>query len=275
MRMLPSPGAAKFSGPNPPYGALITYYLKTDPPSAGSRVKIKILGKDGHLVRELEGPDRRGYNRVAWDLRYPLTFVPGDQDEGWFGPPKGTFVLPGEYRVSMTARGRELTGTLQVRIDPRARTSAEALNARFAAGQRVAELARVFADGVQAVDGVTREIDAIKKGLANREDVSKAILTRVDDVAKKVDHLKTLFRAGFGGPKFRYLDLAGQLQASTAAPTEAQATTIAQLTAELTDNIAAVNALITTDIAQLESELAGSHLNPFVVRPVALPKVSK
>jgi len=122
-RMLPSPGAAEFSAPNPDYGALITYYLKSDPPSPGSRVKIKILNKAGEVVRELDGPDRQGYNRVAWDLRFPLTFVPGDQDEGWFGPPKGTFVLPGEYTIKMTARGKELTGTVDVKTDPVARTS--------------------------------------------------------------------------------------------------------------------------------------------------------
>jgi photosystem II stability/assembly factor-like uncharacterized protein len=315
MRMLPSPGAAKYSGPNPPYGALITYYLKTDPTSAASgrelataaasgrelataaasgrelataaasgrelataaesRVKIKILDNEGHLVRELDGPDRRGYNRVAWDLRYPLTFVAGDQDEGWFGPPRGPLVLPGEYRISVTARGRELTGTVQVRTDPRARTSAEALQARFAASQRVADLARAFAEGVQAVDGLTREIDAIKKGLVGRDSVSKTILTRVDDVSKKVDGLKTMFKAGFGGPKFKYLDLAGQLQASTSAPTEAQMTTIEHLTAELTDNISSVNAVIATEMPHLETELRGSNLNPFVVKPVAVPSVRK
>ena len=274
-RMLPSPGAAKYTGPNPPYGALVTYYLKTDPPSAASRVKIKILDAEGHLVRELEGPDRQGYNRVAWDLRYPLTFAPGDQDEGWFGPPKGTLVLPGEYLISVTARGRELTGSVQVRSDPRARTSLEALRQRFAASQRLAELTRAFADGVKAIDGVDREEDTIKKGLAGREGVSKPILDRVDDVSRKVDRVKTMFKAGFGGPKFKYLDLAGQLQASTSAPTEAQMTTIEHLTTELTEHIGAVNALITTDVPQLETEMRGSHLNPFVVKPVALPKVSK
>src|SRR5262249_2618343 len=41
-RKLPSPGAFKFSGSNPEYGALITYYLKTAPASADARVTIQI-----------------------------------------------------------------------------------------------------------------------------------------------------------------------------------------------------------------------------------------
>jgi photosystem II stability/assembly factor-like uncharacterized protein len=275
MRMLPSPGAAKYSGPNPPYGALITYYLKSDPPAPKSKVTIKVLDKDGHVVRELDGPDQRGYNRVAWDLRYPLTYTPTDQDQGWFGPPKGTLVLPGEYRVVVTARGRDLTGTVQVRMDPRARTSAEALQTRFAASQRIAELARAFADGAQAVDAAASEVETVQKGLTGRDGVSPAIRSRVDDVAKKIEKMKTQFKSGFGGPRFKYLDLAGQLQASTAAPTEAQATAITQLSAELTENINAVNALIATDLPEVENALRGGQLNPFNVKAVKLPNLPR
>jgi photosystem II stability/assembly factor-like uncharacterized protein len=275
MRMLPSPGAGKYSGPNPPYGALITYYLKTDPPSPKSSVTIRILDKDGHLVRELEGPDQQGYNRVAWDLRYPLTFAPTDQDQGWFGPPKGTLVLPGEYRIVLTAHGRELSGSVQVKMDPRARTTAEALQARFAASQRVAELARAFADGAQAVEAAAHEVETIQSGLKGRGGVSPAVSSRVDDVSKKIERMKDQFKSGFGGPRFKYLDLAGQLQASTSAPTDAQMATLAQLSAELTDNINAVNALIATDLREIENTLRGSQLNPFNVKPVKLPGASQ
>ena len=167
MRQLPIPGASEFSGPNPDYGALITYYLKSEPPmrsteegddgSAGEEpaeptVQIRILDRAGRTVRELEGPDRGGFNRVAWDLRYPLSFEARDDDGGWFGPPKGPFVVPGEYTVTLQARGRELRQTVAVRVDPRAQTNASALEARFAANQRVSELQRAFAEGVGAIE---------------------------------------------------------------------------------------------------------------------------
>jgi photosystem II stability/assembly factor-like uncharacterized protein len=272
MRMLPTPGAAKFTGPNPDYGALITYYIRSAPASSDAVAKIQILDSDDHVVRELEGPDRQGFNRVAWDLRYPLAFTPIAADEGWFGPPKGTPVLPGEYRIRLTARGREQTGRVQVRVDPRARTTAEALQARFAAGQRVAGLTRSFVEGATAADGLSAEIDAFRKAVIDSKNAPESLRRHLDEVSGKVDKAKTTFRAGFGGPKFRYLDLAGQLQASTAAPTEAQMRTLDHLAAELTENIATLNALITNDVAQLESELRSNGLNPFAVRPVALPK---
>jgi hypothetical protein len=95
---------------------------------------------------------------------------------------------------------------------------------------------------------------------------------RADALGKEVDRLKGEFRAGFGGPKFQYLDLAGQLQASTSAPTEAQLTAIDQLTAKLTENLNAVNAVITRDLPQLEAELKSSNITTGDLQPVALPK---
>ena len=273
MRMLPSPGAAKFSGPNPDYGALVTYHIKNAPKSADDRVKIQILDAAGRLVRELSGPDRQGFNRIAWDLSYPLTFEPGSQDEGWFGPPKGTLVLPGEYRVKLIARGRELTEPLQVRIDPRSRTSAAALKARFDASQNLAELARAFADGARVVEGLDREVAAIQTAVKASPNVPSALSDHVAALTKQVDTLKGQFRAGFGAPKFQILDLAGQLQASTTAPTEAQLTTIEHLAAQLTERLTTVNTTITRELPKLESELKANNINRAALKTVDLPKI--
>jgi hypothetical protein len=272
MRNLPSPGAFKYSGPNPDYGALITYHLKTAPAKADSQVTIQILDSAGQMVRELKGPDRPGYNRLAWDLRYPLTFEPSSQDEGWFGPPKGTFVLPGEYRVKLIARGHELISPLQVRIDPRSRTTAEALKARFEASQRLAELTKGFVDGAKAVEGLDKQMTAVKAAVKDRPNTPQALTGRIDEFGKKIDKLKGQFRAGFNGPKFRYLDLFGQLQASTSMPTEAQLTTIQHLTTDLTENLNSLNAAISQDWPALESELRTNNINTSLLQPVAVPK---
>jgi len=160
-----------------------------------------------------------------------------------------------------------------VRMDPRARTSPEALKARFDASQTLAELARSFAQGDEAVEGLDHEMTAIKDAIKKGGNVPQDVAGRVDAASKQVDTLKGQFRAGFGGPKFQYLDLAGQLQASTAAPTDAQLTTIEHLTTELQANLNALNTLISRDLAQLESDLRSQNINAYGVRPVALPKV--
>jgi hypothetical protein len=60
-------GQKKWTGENPQPGALITYFLKSQPPG---EVNITITDKDGRTVRRMRRvPDDAGLNRVAWDLR--------------------------------------------------------------------------------------------------------------------------------------------------------------------------------------------------------------
>lgn len=95
---------------------------------------------------------------------------------------------------------------------------------------------------------------------------------RLKDTTKTVDELKEKFKAGWGGPKFRILDLAGQLQASTTAPTDAQMRSIEQLTSQLDENIARLNTLLTRDLPELHQTMRGAGIGPIAVKPVGPPK---
>jgi photosystem II stability/assembly factor-like uncharacterized protein len=124
--------AARFAGPNPEYGALITYYLKDETPRATAseelpdqevaveapEVSIQILDAAGTVIRELSGPDRRGFNRIAWDLRKPVEDASAGE-----GPrprrPSFEDVEPGEYTVVLTTRDVEMRQTVTVLPDKR------------------------------------------------------------------------------------------------------------------------------------------------------------
>ncbi len=144
-------------GKNPPYGALVNYWLKEpvkgvveekpgaeDVPAtaAGKKIEITILDASGRTVRTLEGTNKAGVNRVAWDLRYEPTLdvrlrsTPAGNRHLWeekrfrgkdarpvfyYGidaPKKGPLVPPGPYTVKLFADGKEFTRTLEVRKDP-------------------------------------------------------------------------------------------------------------------------------------------------------------
>lgn len=61
-------GDKMFAGPNPPGGALVSYYLK-DKPDEKTRVAIQIVDSSGKIVRELGAiPREAGINRTTWDL---------------------------------------------------------------------------------------------------------------------------------------------------------------------------------------------------------------
>lgn len=303
-RLLPTPGASEFSGPNPPYGALITYALREDEPlpaaaataaAAGSSksagdgaagastvekgktkapvVKIAILSPDGKVVRELEGPGTKGVHRVAWDLRYPLPFKVEAEDEGWFGPPKGTLVLPGAYTVKLTARGKALTETVQVRVDPQAKTTPEALRTRFEASQRAADLQRAFTESAALVQAMSKELEAVNTALAGKAaPVDEKVTSAVKAFTKTLDELKEKFKAGWGGPKFAIFDLAGQLQASTSAPTDAQLRALAQLRTRLTTDIATLNGVASKDLPALRATLRSAGLGETALTPVTPPR---
>src|SRR5262249_38153352 len=94
-------GGREFAAPNPEFGAYINYYLKA---AVKDDVKITISDAAGKVVRELSGPKEAGLQRVAWDLR---TTPAAPATIGFYFQPEltnlGAFVLPGEYRVKISA----------------------------------------------------------------------------------------------------------------------------------------------------------------------------
>ncbi len=99
-------GASFYTTANPPYGAVITYYLsegyktkkavrkeeeaklikeKEDVPFPGweaiekerrqeePRIWITIHNSDGNVVRRILGSSGKGFHRISWDLKYPPT----------------------------------------------------------------------------------------------------------------------------------------------------------------------------------------------------------
>ena len=121
--------AARFAGPNPDYGALITYYLKNPPPlpqpsdeessAEPPEVSVQLLDRSGTVIRELSGPDRPGFNRIAWDLRMTPDSTETPAGGGGGRRQAMTDVEPGEYTVKLTARGMEMIQTVTVVPDKR------------------------------------------------------------------------------------------------------------------------------------------------------------
>ncbi len=133
-------GAAFFASPNPPFGAVFTYYLRDGLVSSRDRRReaeraaqragddnaypdwetlrsedlealpellFTIRDDDGNVVRRLSGPRDKGLHRIAWDLRLPAPHaIDLDADPfraPWSGAKVGPLVLPGNYTISATA----------------------------------------------------------------------------------------------------------------------------------------------------------------------------
>ncbi|MBP9105415.1 MAG: hypothetical protein KBF56_01490, partial [Gemmatimonadaceae bacterium] len=228
-RVLPTPGARNFQAPNPPPGALITYALGVPASASDTVATLKVADAAGKVVRTLKVPAAAGIHRAAWDLHNDRAPGVTDADEGWFGLPSGAWVPPGRYTVTLAARGREVSQPVDVSGDSRVEIAAGALEARHAASVRLAALQKSFNDGVELHKQMTAERERLEKALATTPARRDSLAALVAEVRQQLDSLGRRFGAGFGGPKFGFLDLDGSMQASSTRPTVAQERTIEQL----------------------------------------------
>jgi photosystem II stability/assembly factor-like uncharacterized protein len=105
-------GAHVFKAKNPPFGAYINYYLAGIP---RDNVSITIENAKGQTVRELDGTNRAGLNRVVWDLRPDPREAIGDQRGADSQVP---YVPAGEYTVRMKYGDFRASTKLTVEAEP-------------------------------------------------------------------------------------------------------------------------------------------------------------
>ncbi len=95
-----------FRAENPPYGSVITYYLRTD---VGNEVTVTISNDKGSVVRTLKGPGTPGIHRVSWDLKRQEKA--SDADAAREGVTTLSerdaldWISPGKYTVTLRAAG--------------------------------------------------------------------------------------------------------------------------------------------------------------------------
>jgi hypothetical protein len=100
-------GDKAFAGQNPPYGALVSYYLKAKPDDK-TKVKLQVLDASGKMISEVENiAKEKGLNRVNWNLRYGGPQVrrpPSDEETQFMGRPRGPPHRPGGPPAQTTWR---------------------------------------------------------------------------------------------------------------------------------------------------------------------------
>lgn len=213
-------GDGLFMGPNPPYGAIIRYSLRSRPASE-TPVKIEILDGDSKVIRTLSRvPREAGINTTSWDLghepaRPRRAPAPSSGTEDFeavaarlFGAPSGPRALPGRYLVRLTVGTETYEQPLTVRVDPTSNTSAEALRQQFIVASELRDLLSLANDTLRALDGRKAELDAKRRAaLAIPEGggaaAARAIGTEIAEVDSLLDILSKPASAPSwtGGPR--------------------------------------------------------------------------
>jgi photosystem II stability/assembly factor-like uncharacterized protein len=140
----------RFSGPNPPDGALISYYLPV-----AAKTSIRILDSHGRVDACFDAPGQAGIDRVAWNLTQTPP-VPWRSAREWNRDVAGPAVLPGRYTIRLRSGTRTLERTLDVLPDPRTHWTQSDYEARHAF---IASL-----DGeLSAIDTALNRLDALER----------------------------------------------------------------------------------------------------------------
>lgn len=299
---VPTEGDEVYAGPNPEYGAMITYYLKTDPPAPApkkeepkaaetaaaaatppsgpekashpekpatpSPVKLVITDSAGQVVRELEGPDKKGFHRISWDLclEHPLA---GEEGRRQY---RGPLVVPGEYTVKLTARDQETSATFVVRADPEARAAAEDLQARLAASLDVVTIQQATFEARRTLRQVEQELQRVQKMLGEVKEPPESLQKTMKEALQSLKEVKEKFAAGGGWVE---AGLLWQVQSSTAAPSQSDRRRIRNLRQRAIEQIGALNGLISGKFLELQKGLAEHDIAAKAFTPVTPPKAEE
>jgi hypothetical protein len=200
-----SQGAGHYTAKNPPFGATFTYYLpeglktqedmrkdaekeltkeEKDIPFQGwdameserrqqdPVVWLTVRNEDGSVVRRVAGPAKKGFHRVAWDLRFPATSAIGESPNTEAEQQSGVLAAPGTYTVTLS---KELDGVVEVLSAPvpfkvermRQGALAGAADEQVAAfWQRLADLQRSMTAASRVLANTLERVDAMRVALA-------------------------------------------------------------------------------------------------------------
>ena len=207
-------GAGYFLAPNPPFGAVITYYLKDDfktleavrqeqekaAMEAGEAVSfpgweaveqerreakpsiwLVVRDADGRVVRRIPGPTQAGFHRVAWDLRYPTpnaVELVEPPPPAWGEPPRGLMVAPGTYQVALAVQAGGETRML---------SESQTFEVKPLPGERGA----LNGASPEAVAAFWREYEtAVREHTAMQVTLAR-LMTKVQRMGRVIEHSRT------------------------------------------------------------------------------------
>jgi len=176
------------AGKNPPDGAIIDYFLKSDV----SDLKLEILDGSFHVLRVYPNNDRpspsakdlhvptywvrspqelvkqAGMHRFVWDLHfvppdvlgrdYPISAVYHDTPLA----PQGILAPPGEYIVRLTVGSHEFMQPLVIKGDPRVKVSDADLEQQYAVEQKLVDALHQDYTALQQVRSLRAQLKDLK-----------------------------------------------------------------------------------------------------------------
>jgi photosystem II stability/assembly factor-like uncharacterized protein len=274
-------------GENPPDGAILNYFLKEAPKDP---IKLELLDAQGKVLRtisseikkKVEAPEEgerdeeedhipaaAGLNRFAWDLRLesPVKVPAAIYDNG---RPTGPLVLPGGYQVRLTVAGKSFTAPLEVKLDPRVKTSEENLRKQFDLMLKLRDRQDEMNKAILAIRDLRVQLQALEKRVG-KGDEAKSVAAASSSLQKKTTDIEQELiqvnakasedEANYPvklNSKFGYLS--GVVDSADAAPTAAEEAVFAELDRRLEAQLVRWREVLAKDIPALNEEMRKNNI---------------
>jgi len=309
-------GDAFYTADNPPYGAVFTAYLKekrktkkekrqdaekeagkknqtlpyptkdelrAESEEAKPEVYFVVYDESGAPIRRVEGSIDSGFQRAAWDLRYPAVSLREHTDEGEDFPPagaKGPLVISGTYSVRLFQKVdgavTELAGMQSFKVVADGTSSLNAADrvAQEEFQRKVARLYRAVSGALHTADDVAARLKAIRGALRETPAAEKQLGAAADSIEQTN---RGILRALRGDTEMQKRNepvpssindrvniiMEGE-RFSLAKPTQTHLEDYSIAAAEFAEQLGKLRALVEVDLAKLEKdmEVAGAPWTP-------------
>ncbi|PJA98183.1 MAG: glycoside hydrolase [Ignavibacteriales bacterium CG_4_9_14_3_um_filter_30_11] len=172
-------------GENPPKGAIIDYWIKDE---IKTPIKLSIYDSNNNLVRNFSSEDTpeklnpyryfderwvsehkelyrsSGMHRFIWDLRYErpksLNYgftIAAVWDQGTPIIPEGSLILPGKYKVVLSADGKDYIQYLNVKLDPRINVPMKDLYEQLQLSNKIIAVMEAIVSNVNEIENYINE----------------------------------------------------------------------------------------------------------------------
>lgn len=248
-------GQKYYIAPNPPRGAMISYYLKQE---ANESVEVIIKDSAGQEISQLRGTKKPGVNRITWDLRHTVPSAPGASADRRFRA-QGPYVLPGEYQVTLKAAGQEITKSIEVEGDPRIDISFADRKAQHDTLMDILNLYPLLSDASGAAERIKNEIDKQADVLKKIAEVPQVVSEKINAISEEIEDIRKKLlgdpELGFRGMRAsvrgRIAMTGRSIGGYTGAPSEDQLKQIKKDTEELMTLVEKINRIIEGEVPAL------------------------
>ena len=197
-----SQGDAYFTADNPPFGAVFSYFLREsyetktserqkaekelaeqnkDIPFPGwealeeekhqdsPKIWIHIRDHRGNFIRRLEGPSKKGFHRVSWNIQLPSALAMRETVSEW--EPKMPMVAPGKYTATLLKQVDgvflELSGPIEFEVEQMRKGVLEGAEPEAVAlfWKEVLEMRRATSAAGMALRNATEKVDLMRRAL--------------------------------------------------------------------------------------------------------------